>query len=231
MITVKLDGPLWDEQQGTAGESTVRKLVELGADLNKINRNLTPLGHAAENGHGNIVHMLLAAGAQANLTGHQMPTPWQLAISCGYDEIADDIARYANAGSSRKLINILPVGAADAMIDAAEAPLEADRALTAAVVKSDLVLVERLIKEGCSLRVVKRRLWSLLSFAISGKCWVIARRLIEAGAELNLSHKNDNSFANMPFMVAVTHNNVIEMMIRHGADVNIRYKEGSTPLL
>ena len=66
-----------------------KTLVILGADIDKMMRALTPLGHAAQGGNRYIVQVLLAAGAQIDLTGNQMPTPRQLATRYGYGEIAD----------------------------------------------------------------------------------------------------------------------------------------------
>ena len=214
-------------------DHAVKKLVELGANLDKMVGGLTPLGHAAERGHGNIVHVLLAAGAQTDLTGIQMFTPWQLATSHGYGEIADNIARHADAGSTRKRIDTLPTDIADHKIDVAEAPLGVEWDLTAAAIRGDLEVAERLLEQGCSLKARKNSLWSPLHLAIVWGRWAVARKLVEAGAELNMCRKNDDSTVDMPFMDAVRFANVafIELMIRHGADVNISDDEGSTPLL
>ena len=229
----------------------VRKLVELGADLDKPMRYYTPLGRAAMSGHGDIVQVLLEAGAQANFAGGQMLNPSQLAIRHGFGEIADNIARYIDASPTRKLSETFPVDVAEDESDTAEdksdkaedesdtaedendlaeAPLEVKCDITRAVMKGDLEVVEKLMKQGCTLQTGRNYIWSPLHFAINYRHWRIAEKLVEAGAELNKCHEYEDD---MPFMEAVVSGNVafIELMIRHGADVNISDVRGSTPLL
>ena len=209
---------------------TVRILVELGADLDKISRGLTPLGHAAADGDGDMVQILLVAGAQANLTGDERLTPWQLATGHGYSEIADNVARHAGASLNSKMFDALPRDFAGNEVDAPEAPRGVELDLTSAVKKGDLEVVERLMEAGCTLKTGKNYMWCPFSLAISWRHWKIAEKLVEAGAELNMCRENN---ADTPFMDAVISENVafIELMIGHGADVNMSDDEGTTPLL
>ena len=201
----------------------VEKLVKLGADLDHINGDLTALGNAASRDYTNIVQILLAAGAQTDLTGHHMSTPQQLAISQGYGEIADKIARYADAGSTRKLIDTISTCVVDQETAMVEGSLKVGWDPTAAAMRGNVEVVERLIEKGCSLRIGKNWKCSPLYLAINWQHWAVARKLIEAGAELNISNENENTNNDMPFMEVVIQDNTafIEMMIRHGADVNI----------
>ena len=203
-----------------------RKLVELGADLDILSQGLTPLGHAATHGRSDIVQVLLVAGAQINLMGTSKSTPWQLALSNGHYEVADNIARHTCAVSSQEMTNTVTdsVGAYR-MHDTKECS-ERIEDLSGAIEKGDLRLVERLIEEGCSLNAWGSSLRSPLQSAITGSKSVIATKLVEAGAELNLGEYT-------PFLNAVRYGNVtfLDLMIRYGADVNFRDHRRSSPLL
>ena len=109
-------------------------------------------------------------------------------------------------------------------------PLGSDYDLTEAAASGNLEVVERLIKTGCTLKAGESCIWSPLQMAIGAEKWTIAEMLIEAGAELNKSADNE---MDMPFMLAVTYENVafIKLMIQHGADVNISDGDDATPLL
>ena len=211
----------------------VKKLVELGADIDKMSRGLTPLGHAARNGRGDVAHILITAGAQTELTGTEMSTPWQLAISGGFNEIADKIAQTTETGSSQRMANFIAKVAVEARVEESKVSFSAYGSLTEAAINGDLATVEKLIEQGCGLNAKGSSLWSPLHLAISWQQWAVATKLIEAGAELNLNHRNDDGTLDMPFMAAVRNYNVafIELMILHGANVNLCDKEGSSPLL
>jgi ankyrin repeat protein len=233
---IDAEGPYGWTSLGTAArwgwDDLAKKLVELGADIDKLTCGLTPLGHAAEGGHGDIVQLLLTAGAQTELTGDQMPTPWQLATSHGYGKMADNIARHTDSRSTR-LIDTLQPDIAEQVIDVAEASPAVDWDLEAAAINGDLEVVEKLIEKNCTLKAGKRSVWSPLHMAINRRHWAVATRLVQAGAELNECDKDDKGRIDRPFMEAVCLENVafIELMIRHGADVNISDHRGSTPLL
>ena len=210
------------------------KLIELGADFDEISKGLTPLGHAAAYGHGDIVQVLLTIGAQADLTGYQMPTPMQLAINNGFDEIADEIRRSTRISSSqRDFVTFSKSAAAEDRVDEGEVPFCIDADWEEIAIKNNLKLAERLVEQGWSLEAERKFSRSPLQSAIVWHSWTIAEKLVEAGANVNSRYKNENNWDEMPFLAAVRHGNValIELMIRHGADVNFCSKEGSTPLL
>ena len=213
-----------------------KKLIELGADPNKMSWGLTPLGHAAKNGHGDFVRILLAAGAQTDSKDYQMLSPRESAEDRGYDEIANGISHNADTDSAREEIDTISVETGEHEIDEADALVDAVCDLTTAAVRGDLGVVQRLIQEGCGLKAETSSLWSPLSLAINWNRWEVAKVLVEAGAELNFCRKNDDGTIDMPFMDAVTQVTLdqvalIELMIRHRANVNFRDEDDSTPLL
>lgn len=65
-------------------------LIDHGAELNSIDDEYlsTPLGYAARFGHKEVVELLLAAGADRNLSGADWSTPLAWATTKGHDEIA-----------------------------------------------------------------------------------------------------------------------------------------------
>ena len=208
-------------------DAAANRLIELGANIDKMIQGLTPLGHAAKRGIGDIVGMLLAAGAQADLTGDEMPTPRQLAASNGYSEIADNIARYADAASTSKLLDYLPKDTADDEIDQVGAPPSVEWDLTTAVRKGDLEVLERLMEEGYTSEATNHSLSDLLDLAIIYHEWVVAEKLLKAGADVN-ECKSDTPLMRAAYAGSLT---FIELMIENGANVNASDSRGSTPLL
>ena len=206
------------------------RLVELGADLDKLSYGLTPLRFAAEGGHRSVVRLLLTSGARIDLAGDYKLTPWQMATINGYDEIADDIIRYADARFLRKHANTFLTAAMEHEIEATNTFQAVEWDLTTAAGRGDLEVIERPLEKGCSLEAGKGSCWSALSEAIAWGHWEVAKKLIEGGSEVNVAR--DGTITS-PFEQAVTHGNVafIVFIIQHGADVHLSNDEGSTPLL
>ena len=66
--------------------STVKFLIDSGADVNKGNYYYTPLGTASENGHIEIVRLLIDSGADANIKTND-DTPLKTASEKGHIEV------------------------------------------------------------------------------------------------------------------------------------------------
>jgi hypothetical protein len=86
----------------------VKKLLEQGDDVNKVNNNgETPLYIASRNGHIEVVKILLAAGADINKANNNGATPLLIASQNGHIEVVKvllkagaDINKANNKGKS-----------------------------------------------------------------------------------------------------------------------------------
>ena len=211
----------------------VEKLMNLGADFDKTSWGLTPLEFAVERGYIDIVRLLLVAGARLDSAHGRRLTHGQLAFTRDYNVTANDMTRHTDGKSQSKPSNTLAKNAAEDEIDIADAPLALEWDLPAAATRGALARVERLLEKGCTLKAGKGSPWCPLSIAISRGHWEVASKLVEAGADLDFDHRNPDGTVDMPFMEAASTGNMvlIELMIRHGADVNINDAEGLTQLL
>lgn len=62
----------------------MKRLIERGADVNAVNDGgWTPLHHAIEKGHENVVRMLIGAGANVNVRQNDGWTPLHQAVASG----------------------------------------------------------------------------------------------------------------------------------------------------
>lgn len=213
--------------------NAVRILVDFGADLNQAQGNWTPLHFAVAKGYADIVSILLAAGTRADALDEQGSTLTQLAFSHGFDDIAELLAPYISGDRLRSMSDPVPKSGYALRISEGKQAGDADWDPTDSCIKGDLAILEKLMAKGCSFNTGKRYLWSPLSLAIDWNRWEIVRLLIQAGVELNDCGITSCGNRDMPFVSAVRqgHTAIVEYMIAHGADVQIRTEDGATPLL
>lgn len=104
------------------------------------------------------------------------------------------------------------------------------RSLIAACTDNDVSAVRRLLVEGNSLNEATDDGDSLLSLACSAGYYELAQVLLAMSAQVeDRGQKNDCT----PLMEAASagHIEIIELLIRHGADVNAQSSTGNTPLM
>lgn len=104
------------------------------------------------------------------------------------------------------------------------------RTLIAACTDNDVNAVRRLLVEGNSLNDATDDGDSLLSLACSAGYYELAQVLLAMSAQVeDRGQKNDCT----PLMEAASagHIEIIELLIRHGADVNAQSSTGNTPLM
>lgn len=218
---------------------SVKKLIELGANVNKARGNLnTPLAMAAGNGYDEIVDLLVGAGANLIPTGTVIrDAPYMRAKRAGFDNIAKKLCPHFST--------IYPVEHTDEAkgikvgLDSNEGEYSVLHSIIPAVLTDDFLLFEKMIGRvsNVDLEALSNKTCGLqtpLTLAICWQRWKMARRLISAGAEINLLTSNNNGqILATPFHDAVCMGDIeiVKFMLGNGARVDSRDHHGSTPLI
>ncbi|CAK3868340.1 Vegetative incompatibility [Lecanosticta acicola] len=212
----------------------VETLVKLGAELNEDSGGHgTALWLAVEEGHAGVVSVLLRAGAHIDLSiddmlSHDNMPFFMLASPRGSREISDLVLSYIpdalDERDEDQPLHDEQYNSDDLACSASDQPLLDEQA---ACGEGDLDMVERLLEQGCDLD--NHETCRALEAAIRHKHWQIATALVEAGVGLNYYGEYDSK----PIIEAVDCANLplVELMICHGADVNIQDEYGTTPLV
>lgn len=210
---------------GSGDAASVALLLERGADPNLRDRhNWRPLHHAAAAGRLDMVDLLLAAGARANIKTnqhfiiHETKTPLLMALAGRHEAVA---RRLIEHGADLDAIN--DAQNRTALIEAVSHPMPD--------------MVRYLLERGANPNGVDRgeeRLYedSPLSAAASAE---IVDLLVAAGAEVNAVNKNgENALYRQLARVrgdkpGTPRLGVVEALIRHGIDTRFPDLYGRTP--
>jgi len=217
------------------------------ADVNaRDNSGDTPLHSAAGNGHAIIVQMLVDAGANPNVEDNNGITPLSYAAKSGSPETVRILlaARADPNGGKREA----PLLCAIHTQDAASAELLLRNGanpnakgifangnfqptpLLLAISENQLPMAQLLLKYKADPNDTQTDGRPLLFSAVDKTD--ILRALLEAGAKADVRDTIGNSAARTPLDVAVRLNNAaaVEVLLKHGADPNVRDADGDTAL-
>ena len=194
------------------------KIVELLLAEPGINVNLataagaTPLFAATLQGYAEIVALLLAApGINVNpVIPENNSTPLQCAVFMGYKDIAElllaapglDIDSCAEGGSSLLFI---------------------------AIQSGFLGIVEQLVRHGVAVNPVSSDGATPLYAAINSGD-VRAVRILLTGRDTRINQPTGDGIVPLGFAVSRGHKDIVELLLRHGADPNARGITGLTAL-
>ena len=196
-------------------------LISFGADVNYEVYRSTPLNIACFNAHPACVDVLLANGANANLstlsngytplmsTARRQDTPVGLTL----DQFIDHRCR-----CMRSLLN------AGAVIDQ-----RANDSYTALMFAMwNFRLTEILVKEGADVNILNNLRTSSLHFACDGNDSNVVNLLVEFGADIDVV----NVFGEKPLHLACYHLHpaIVESLLYRGADIDIVKNSGRTVL-
>ena len=207
----------------------VRSLLAAGADVNEKFQGDYPINIAALFGPAEVVAVLLDAGAGLELQGRDRLHPLHNAVASGRAEIVALLIQRgavvdskdrrgrtpllyfaATGGSNNEIASMLLAAGADpGAVDE-----ELDTALTQGTFLNNLELVELLIAAHVNVNHQTVNGMSALHFAAENLRYEIARVLIAAGADVNLTTK----LGNTPMLLASHHSPAMkQLLIEAGA--------------
>ena len=212
----------------------------------KDNNRHTALHYAAENGHVNIVSLLVEHGARVNLKADEDSTLLALAVSAGRGLVVEPLLE-AGADASvridgRTLLAELAwvSGDTDGNADAFHALLKAhfkpdeldddgSSALHLAATNGNVKIVQTLLEGAASLFLRDGTLWTPLHRAANVNRVEVAQLLIDQGANLLIGDYNDWTCMHVAAMKGNV--SVIEVLLQAAPSLLIRRsRDGRTPL-
>ncbi len=234
-----------------AGETdAVRLLIKEGADVNVKTgiSHITALMYAAKEGHNDIVQILIEAGADINAKSYWGFTPLLVASEHAHHEVVKTLlAAGSNAletcqwkvvgttafhllGNDTVSKNKSIVETAKLLIDAGvdiNAQNEAGKtALMDASVNGHTSLVEFLLQSGADINITDKNEKTALDYAIENGQLSVTRLLLD---NKQPSQENLNSYL-MAAVQQTSSLNVVNEIIKRGADVNTTDKNLNSPL-
>lgn len=220
-INSKADFDACDEEHNTALHlaaqrghiEIVKVLLKHGTNCHRKNlTGATALHLAVEHGHEETVKILLANGSKINALDNNLNTPLIIAIQNSKIEL------------SKLLI------AKGAKLD--EKNKDGNTALHLASAKNDIGLVGCLLAKGANINVLDAHLNTFLIIAISKKNteMVESLQLLVDNRDF-WNKKNDSGNTALHFAAARGYSEIVEILLKAGADLNPQNKDGSTPLI
>ena len=229
MLLAQAGGLNWAVKRGDFGAA--QAFLAVGADPNSEDNLLsTPLNHAARDHHGEMVVLLLDPGAKPDIVSFGL-TPLHLAALNGRTDIATLLLDHrANVNAKTRNGGLTP--------------------LDYAVTRGDLPMMKLLIARGADVHR-----GTTLHIAVTSADMEIARLLLNSGADPNMRDEDGvtplevavrrakretaellvDSGATVPTellgqAVLRGRKDLLAMLLRKSADVNVRLASGSTPL-
>jgi cytohesin len=202
----------------------VEVLLARGANVDaKANSGATPLHYAAYNGQKGVVEILLAKGANINATTDAGDTPASAALQADYQDIFNlltgkggdmplvnslhSVARIGNLAEARSLI--------DKGVDVNTQDWIGWTALHYAAKKGNRDVIQLLVSRGAKVNVHNKDGLTPLHKVTNRSC---AEILIAQNADINA--KDNEDFTPMHYAAQHGHQDVVELLISKGADVN-----------
>jgi uncharacterized protein len=192
----------------------VKDLLRAGATLeSRDSDERTALHAAATNGHLRVVQFLVGARAFLDVVDSTGRTPLHSAARKGYHEIVKFIVNNAASLDIKTFYG--------------------ETALHMAAKRGHKEVVQVLVSVGAAINEQDRdgctALHNSLVQAISGHADVISI-LVHAGADLDIITSGDLGQTALHMAVSLNIPTVVEILVRSGAQFNIRNKKGMTPL-
>ena len=181
----------------------------LNPDGRCAHRDSPPIWHAAQQGHLEVVRLLLEAGADMNAANTDGTTALFVAAEWGYLEVV------------RLLIE------AEADMNAKDA--HGDTALLVAAMRGHLEVVRLLLKAGADMNVVDTDGATALFVAAAHGRLEVLQLLLEAGADVNAA-RADGATALFVATENSRNSEVVRLLLEAGADVNAAKADGTTAL-
>lgn len=220
-------------------------LLDAGANVNAIQKyGGTPLLRAMNTGQSEMVKLLLKAGANVNATSLDGDTPLHRAVRRGKKEVVKSLIEagaiasakgmhgntplhYAVINGEKEMVNILI--AAGANVNTIRK--DGYTPLHWAVCRQMSEIVKLLLAAGANVNVAKNGGYTPLHTAVNNVQKEMVELLLAAGADVNRIDK----IGNTPLHIAASKSGyevveITKVLIRKGADVNLKNGKLETPL-
>ncbi|MCF8330897.1 MAG: ankyrin repeat domain-containing protein [Bacteroidales bacterium] len=237
-----LDYALMDAAWNGNADSVIY-LIKSGADVNVKNdySQETPLIYAAQQGHLDVVKILLHNGADPDVNPRNEEEALIRAIAMGYLEVAEEIVRYGGDVNQRGKLEktALHYAAAFGYYYIADMLIyyNADINATARYDVTPLMLSisagypaisELLIRKKAKLNMTDSEGYSALMLASKYGFHKLTGLMVEKGAKINL--KTQSNSTALTFAIQYNHVAVADTLIKHGAEVNHKINDPITLL-
>lgn len=237
-----LDYALMDVAWNGNQDSVIR-LIKAGADVNAKNdySQETPLIYAAQQGHLDVVKILLHNGADPDVNPRNDEGALIRAVAMGHLNIAEEIVRYGGNVNQRGILSKTALHYAVAfgyyyiadMLIYYGADINATARynvtpLMLSITAGYPAISELLIRKEAKLNITDSDGYSALMLASKYGLHKLAGLMVKQGAKINLiSQKNNTALT-----LAIQFNQVAvaDTLISNGADVNHKINEQLTPL-
>ena len=218
-------------------KSLIEKLGQKNLDLTD-NYSISALMYAAQNGHDNVVRILINAGAKVDMDDQYDGFPWKLndlngtalmrAAGSGHALIVDTLIKAkANVDGNDECGTALMRAAKNGHVDVVRILIEAKAkldgtgkygtALTCAAKNGHALVVDTLIKAGADVDKVNKNGATALILATENNHEEIVNRLIKAGAKVNEFDKHGTALTRS---IQNGHFKIFNILINSGAKVD-----------
>lgn len=226
---VKGPTPLHRLMNAISGHNTagVREILAEGAvDVNRRYQNDmsgdvgSPLIFAAERGYGDILQILLHAGARTDVTNIHRTTPLMMAA---YGKHAEAVKLLLAAGAD---IEAAETGGGTAL------SLAEERGAADVVALLQQATIQRKEKEQerqeSHAATGKPKPAELIAAVVDHADIDLVKKLLDRGADVNETDKDGASA--LIYAAMNGHNDIIEELLKHGADITLKDREDCTAL-
>jgi len=223
----------------------VELLIKMGADVNKKGwADDTPLYIACKNGNKEIAELLIEQNANLNSKNDRGYTSLMITIEIGHTEIAElliDKGADINVRDLRKnspLMLTLQLGyekLAKKLLDkGATINIKNNDGMTPllwVLEKGFLKIVEFLLDKGAKIDVKNNNNETPLKIALKKDYKKIAKRLTDMESDLNKKKERKKMDKSMMKALEDFDKKTAKLLIKKGADVNVRGRDKNTPLI
>lgn len=178
-------------------ESVTEILLKAGSRVNcKTSDKSSALHLAASRGFASIIEKLLDFGAKIDILDASDRTPLFLAVSRSHKQVADFLIRRGAKINIQEIHGYTP--------------------LSEAVFQKDVEMVQLLLSAGAKVTASHH----LLHFSVYHRCLSLSRLLLAAG--INVNRHDDCGDSVLHIAIRNAHVEMVSLLVKHGADINVR---------
>eukprot|EP00903_Cladosiphon_okamuranus_P016883 g15565.t1 len=229
-------------EASTSGNvGVINLLLKKGADVSVTDKDgVTTLMSAASHGHAQACKVLLDAGAPLHTKASSGGTALMFAAAAGYTDVVTlllergaEVNATVEASEAYKNNLLKSKEGDDDSSAGVETHTDGVTSLMVAAVGGHMDVMHALVEGGADVRAVDEQGLSALLNAVKGNFGDAASYLVENGADANDVYVDEGGDRHSLLMDAIIVENVAfaELLVKHGADVNVTDEQGVTILI